>query len=48
MTQIILDVSVSSQLNALGQPAELCDPSGRVLGGFVPLIDLSVWEPVTA
>ncbi len=25
----------------------MCDPSGKVLGRFVPLIDLSEWEPVT-
>ena len=47
MTQIILDASVSSKLHDLGQPVELCDPSGRVLGRFVPLIDLSQWEAVS-
>lgn len=47
MTQIILDASASGQLHNLTQPAELCDPSGRVLGRFVPLIDLSEWEPVS-
>jgi hypothetical protein len=26
---------------------ELCDPTGRVLGKFVPLIDLSKWEPLS-
>ena len=47
MTQIILDASASSKLNELMQPVELCDPSGRVLGRFVPLIDMSEWEPVS-
>jgi hypothetical protein len=47
MTQIILDAAVSSQLHQLGRPAELCDPSGKVLGRFVPLIDLSEWEPLS-
>jgi hypothetical protein len=47
MTQIILDVSVSSKLNHLTHTVELCDPSGRVLGRFVPLIDLSEWEPLS-
>jgi len=47
MTQIILDASVSVQLHNLNQPVELCDPSGRVLGRFVPLIDLSEWEPIS-
>lgn len=47
MTQIILDASVSSQLHKLTQPVEICDPSGCVLGEFVPRIDMSEWEPVT-
>ncbi len=47
MTQIILDAGVSSKLSELGRPVELCDPSGRVLGRFVPLIDLSQWEQVS-
>jgi hypothetical protein len=47
MTQIILDASVSGQLHNLSQPVELCDPSGRVLGKFVPRIDMSEWEPVS-
>jgi len=47
MTQIILDATTSSKLHKLEQPVELCDPSGRVLGRFVPLIDLSEWEPLS-
>jgi len=47
MTQIILDTALASRLHAMGQPVELCDPSGRVVGRFVPLIDLSQWQPVT-
>jgi len=47
MTQIILDASACSKLTEVIQPVELCDPSGRVLGRFVPLIDSSKWEPVT-
>lgn len=47
MTQIILDASVSSQLNNLTHPVELCDSSGRILGEFVPRIDMSEWEPVS-
>jgi hypothetical protein len=45
MTQIIVDSTVAIQLSA-GRPAELCDASGKVLGRFVPLIDLSVWAPI--
>ena len=47
MTQIILDAGISNQLHNLTHPVELCDPSGRVLGHFVPLIDLSEWEPLS-
>ncbi len=47
MTQIILDAGLASKLSEAMQPVELCDPSGRVLGRFVPLIDLSLWEPVS-
>jgi hypothetical protein len=47
MTQIILDASVSSKLHDLTHPVELCDPSGRVLGRFVPLVDMTEWEPVS-
>jgi hypothetical protein len=47
MTQIILDSSTSSKLHNLTQPVELCDSEGRILGKFVPQIDMSEWEPVT-
>jgi len=45
MTQIILDAIASGKLNDVVQPVDLCDPSGRVLGRFVPLIDQAEWEP---
>ena len=47
MSPIILDANLSSRLNQMGQPVELCDPSGKVIGRFVPLVDLSLWEPVS-
>ena len=47
MTRITLDASVLSQLHGLTQVVELCDPSGRVLGQFIPAVDPSEWEPVT-
>ena len=28
--------------------SQAADPSGRVLGRFVPLIDMSEWEPISA
>jgi hypothetical protein len=48
MTQIMLDAAVARKLLDLQAEAELCDPSGKVLGRFVPLIDLSEWEPLTS
>ena len=47
MTQIMLDAAVARKLLDLQKEAELCDPSGKVLGRFIPLIDLSEWEPLT-
>jgi hypothetical protein len=47
MTQIMLDAAIARKLLDLQKEAELCDPSGKVLGRFVPLIDLSEWEPLT-
>jgi hypothetical protein len=47
MTQITLDAALANKLQELGQAAELCAPSGQVVGRFVPLIDLSVWKPLT-
>jgi hypothetical protein len=46
MTQIILEASAAGKLNNLFKPVELCDPSGRVLGQFVPRLDMSQWEIV--
>jgi hypothetical protein len=48
MTQIILDAALASKLHALSEVVELCDPSGQVLGRFLPETDLSGWEPVSA
>jgi hypothetical protein len=48
MTQIMLDMTTAAKLQQLGEPADLCDPSGQVVGRFVPpLIDLTKWEPIT-
>jgi hypothetical protein len=47
MTRIILDASVSSKLSNLIEAVEICDPYGRVLGRFIPRIDMSEWEPVS-
>jgi hypothetical protein len=47
MTRIVIDASLQEKLKQLGTDAELCDDAGNVFGRFVPLIDLSVWEPVS-
>jgi hypothetical protein len=46
MSQFILDANSLQMLPTLTQPVDLCDSSGRVLGRFVPKIDLSEWEIV--
>jgi hypothetical protein len=47
MTQITVDAALAKMLSESLGPAELCDPAGRVLGRFVPLIDLTKWEPLS-
>jgi hypothetical protein len=47
MPKITLDEALSSKLHQLTEDAELCDPSGRVLGYFIPQVDMSEWEPVS-
>jgi hypothetical protein len=47
MSQLIVDAALSSKLGQQFQSVELCDPSGRVLGQFIPKVDLSEWEAVT-
>jgi hypothetical protein len=45
MSQLIVDAALSSKLGQQLQPVELCDPSGRVLGQFIPKVDLSEYGP---
>ena len=47
MTQIRLDSGLATKLHDLTHVVELCDPSGRILGRFVPILDLSGWEPIS-
>jgi hypothetical protein len=47
MTRITLDAAAADKLHAADQVVELCDPSGRLLGTFSPVVDLSEWEPLT-
>jgi hypothetical protein len=47
MTQITLDSTLATRLHELGQVVEFCDPSGQVIGRFVPKLDLSGWEAIS-
>ena len=44
MSQFIVDANSFHQLTSLTHPVDLCDPTGRVLGRFVPKVDLAEWE----
>jgi hypothetical protein len=44
MTRITLDAALAVKLHELGKSAELCDPSGKVVGRFEPVFDPSEWE----
>ena len=46
MTRVVLDADSASRLYDVSHTVELCDPSGRVLGRFIPASDLSQWEPM--
>ena len=39
MTRLIVDATLPAKLHALTSPAELCDPDGRVLGRFFPVLN---------
>ncbi len=53
MDRITLDASAVNQLEGLTQMVDLCDPSGRLLGQFIPIDDVgevfdpSKWEALT-
>ena len=47
MTPVILDAEACQKLTQSGYPVEVSDPSGKVVGRFVPLIDMSQWEVLT-
>jgi hypothetical protein len=44
MVKVIVDEVLRSKLHNLTQALELCDESGRVLGRFSPILDLSPYE----
>lgn len=47
MSRMTLDSDLAGRLREVNHTIELCDPSGSVLGRFVPAADLSQWEAVT-
>jgi hypothetical protein len=47
MARITIGGSLLNALRGLTQGAELFDLSGKVIGQFVPVIDLSDWEPLS-
>lgn len=41
MSRLIVDTSVEAQLAGAHETVELCGPSGRLLGHFIPAVDYS-------
>jgi hypothetical protein len=39
MTRLFVDATLPAKLRLVGEPVELCDESGRILGRFFPSID---------
>jgi hypothetical protein len=46
MTRIVIDQTLEKKLHDLTEAVELCGESGRVLGCFVPKLDMSQYEPL--
>lgn len=44
MTRITVDQTLQQKLQGHIQPVELCDPSGHVLGKFLPRFDPALYE----
>ena len=44
MMQVTLNAEQAKKLREANEFVELCDPSGNVLGQFVPRFDPSKWE----
>ncbi|MFO0966870.1 MAG: hypothetical protein U0793_14955 [Gemmataceae bacterium] len=47
MPPISIDAELSTRLAAVNTTVDLCDPSGRIVGRFVPLLDLTGWVPLS-
>jgi hypothetical protein len=44
MDKVVVDPTVLASLGGIGHSVELCDPSGRSVGIFVPLTDAVDYE----
>jgi len=44
MVQIVVDPELGKKLNERGEPVELCDSAGRVLGRYTPAFNKSLYE----
>ena len=44
---ILFDARMATRRQNFPHAVELCDPSGKVLGRFVPIIDVSRWDSMT-
>ncbi len=47
MARILIDPQLQKQLHALTETVELCDEQGRVIGRFVPQVDVAAYIPLT-
>lgn len=47
MQRITIDAGLPAKLPTFKAAVELCDPDGKVLGKFIPSVDMSEWEPIT-
>lgn len=47
MTRVIVDDALRVRLCNFSENLALCDEAGNVVGHFVPMIDVSQWEPAS-
>jgi len=48
MSSLTVDTPLVAQLGKVSAPTKLCDPSGRVLGTFLPEEDRSLYDRVAS
>jgi hypothetical protein len=46
VTLVILDMATSAKLDQVAGQVEVCDPSGRTLGYFTPVVDRTLYAGV--